>query len=249
MLSCQFSIINSQLLQWYLAAEEYLAKNISEWGDGVFFTWIVEPTVIFGRHQVPENEVNTDYCREHNINIVQRKSGGGCVYADRGNLMLSYIVPSAHPEHVFSQYLDLIAAALADLGLAAVRTEHNDILVDGCKVSGNACYALPTATIVHGTLLYDVDFDVMQHAITPSAEKLQKHGVESVRQRVRNLRPLLNNVKKTNPNAAQINSIVDLAHYLSATLCQAELRLKPEAISEIESIAATYRISKPTKSI
>ena len=171
------------------------------------------------------------------------------MYADRGNLMLSYIVPSAHPEQVFSQYLDLIAAALADLGLAAVRTEHNDILVDGCKVSGNACYALPTATIVHGTLLYDVDFDVMQHAITPSAEKLQKHGVESVRQRVRNLRPLLNNVKKTNPNAAQINSIVDLAHYLSATLCQAELRLKPEALSEIDSIAKTYRIYQPTKSI
>ena len=73
-------------LVWYLAAEEYFAKNIAKLNienhNGIFFTWIVPPTVIFGRHQVMENEVNVDFCRQNNIAMFRRKSGGGCVYAD-----------------------------------------------------------------------------------------------------------------------------------------------------------------------
>ncbi len=32
--------------------------------------WIVEPTVIIGRHQLLDTEVNTDYCRANGIDIV-----------------------------------------------------------------------------------------------------------------------------------------------------------------------------------
>ena len=212
-------------LAWYLAMEQYLAGHIATYPDGVFFTWVVDPTVIYGRHQVVENEVNLDYCRTHGIQVVQRKSGGGCVYADRGNLMLSYIVPQAHPEQVFKTFLDEVAAALTSLGLNAVKTEHNDILVDDSKVSGNACYALPDSTIVHGTMLYDVDFEDMTHAITPSVQKLHKHGVESVRQRVRNIRPLLE---------GSIDTIEALARHLERHFCDTEQELPTEAIQAID---------------
>ncbi|MCQ2347439.1 MAG: lipoate--protein ligase family protein [Paludibacteraceae bacterium] len=182
----------NQRLVWYLAMEEYVAQHVSE--DTIFF-WSVDPTVIFGRHQVIEDEVNLTYCESHNVQFYRRKSGGGCVYADRGNLMTSFISPSPHSEAVFQQYLDMMSAALRKMGAPAVKSEHNDILVryeDGMrKVSGNACYALPTGSIVHGTMLYDVDFSALQEAITPSREKLAKHGVQSVRQRVINLRPML----------------------------------------------------------
>ena len=149
--------------------------------------WQVEPSVVFGRNQVVENEVNMDYCRQHGIHIYRRKSGGGCVYADRGNLMISYISPSTHSEQVFQHYLDLLADALRAAGYPAVTTAHNEILVHDRKVSGNACYALPSATIVHGTLLWSVDFDTLTAALTPPPSKLLKHGVPSVRQRVLNL--------------------------------------------------------------
>ena len=56
-----------------------------------FFVWRVAPTVIFGRNQVLENEVNLEYCRQHGVSVVQRKSGGGCVYSDKGNIMISYV--------------------------------------------------------------------------------------------------------------------------------------------------------------
>ena len=55
-----------------------------------FFVWQSEPTVIYGRNQVLENEVNMTYCQEYEVEVVRRKSGGGCVYSDKGNIMISY---------------------------------------------------------------------------------------------------------------------------------------------------------------
>lgn len=166
-----------------------MVKDIQE---PTLFTWIVSPTVIYGRHQSAEVEVNETYCAEHGIAVVQRKSGGGCVYADQGNLMISFVTPSTHSELVFTDFLALVAKALQSRGLPAVTTDHNDILVNGRKVSGWACFTGPTGTIVHGTMLYDVNLDALQQAITPTREKLSKHGVASVRQRVANLRQLTN---------------------------------------------------------
>lgn len=171
----------------YLQKEQDLVREVEE---PTLFTWIVEPTVIYGRHQQAEVEVNETYCREHGIRVVQRKSGGGCVYADEGNLMISYVTPDTHSEKVFSAFIGSVADVLRKHGVPAVTTAHNDILVGDRKVSGWACYTAPTGTIVHGTMLYDVDMEAMRHAITPTEQKLQKHGVESVRQRVQNLRSL-----------------------------------------------------------
>lgn len=195
----------------YLAIEQDLVKSVQE---PTLFTWIVSPTVIYGRHQSAEVEVNEDYCRKHGIAVVQRKSGGGCVYADEGNLMISYIEPSAFShqhseESPFSRFLTMIAQALQSKGLPAVTTAHNDILVDGRKVSGCACFTSPTGTIVHGTLLYDVNLDAMLAAITPSTDKLAKHGVASVRQRVANLKELTTAFDDIQALRAYIESFVE----------------------------------------
>ena len=63
-----------QPLQWYLDQEIRLAQDVQE---ELFFCWVVEPTVIYGRHQDMQAEVNIDYCRARDIKVVQRKSGGG----------------------------------------------------------------------------------------------------------------------------------------------------------------------------
>lgn len=231
---------DNKRLVWYLAMEEYMAQHVAD--QEIFFSWIVSPTVIFGRHQVMEDEVNIPFCREHGVQMYRRKSGGGCVYADRGNLMLSYITPDTHSEQVFQRYLDIISDALRQLGFPAVKSEHNDILIDGHKVSGNACYALPTGTIVHGTLLYNVDFSALQQAITPSKEKLAKHGVQSVRQRVGNLVDLQGMIPdfEQHTNAVAMQSIENIAKYFGDTLCNRSRALTPEEIAAIDVIEQTY---------
>ena len=171
----------------YLAMEADMVKTIQE---PTVFTWVVSPTVIYGRHQCAEAEVNEAYCHAHGIAVVQRQSGGGCVYADRGNLMVSFVSPSTHSQEVFDAFLMLLSGALCDLGYDAVTTAHNDVLVAGRKVAGTACYTTPTGTVVHASMLYDVNLTDLEAAITPSEAKLAKHAVASVRQRVRNLRDI-----------------------------------------------------------
>ncbi len=225
----KISVPENKRLVWYLALEEYVAARVKE--DTIFF-WIVSPTVIFGRHQVMLNEVNTAFCEAHEIAMYRRKSGGGCVYADRGNLMISYITNNTHSEAVFQHYLDLLTHALSQAGYPAVKSEHNDVLVNGRKVSGNACYALPTGTIVHGTLLWNVDFGVLQQAITPTREKLQKHGVESVRQRVVNLSSI--------PSLQAIRTVEDMRDYLASCFATETSSLTDEEIRAIDAIEAEY---------
>lgn len=175
------------LLDEYLQIEQDLVQRIQE---STLFTWVVAPTVIYGRHQLREQEVNEAYCAEHGIRVVQRQSGGGCVYADEGNVMVSYVSPSTHNQEVFDEFLAMLSGAFRQLGYDAVTTEHNDILVGGRKVSGTACYTTPTGTVVHASILYDVNLEALEQAITPTAEKLAKHAVQSVRQRVVNLRDI-----------------------------------------------------------
>jgi lipoic acid synthetase/lipoate-protein ligase A len=193
----------------YLQKEQDLVKEVKE---PTLFTWIVSPTVIYGHHQSAEVEVNEAYCREHGIAVVQRKSGGGCVYADRGNLMLSFVTPDTHSEQVFADFLTLVAQALQAKGLPAVTTSHNDILVGDRKVSGWACYTCPTGTIVHGTMLYDVRLEVLTKAITPTTEKLAKHGVASVRQRVANIKELTNVFENIQELRAYLENSLNTEH-------------------------------------
>lgn len=180
-------VIEHLPLEDYLALEAEMVKTIAE---PTLFTWIVAPTVIYGRHQLREQEVNEAYCASHGVRVVQRQSGGGCVYADRGNLMISCVSPSTRSQEVFDAFLMLLSGALRQLGYEAVTTAHNDVLVGDRKVSGTACYTTPTGTVVHASMLYDVNLTDLEAAITPSEAKLAKHAVASVRQRVRNLREI-----------------------------------------------------------
>lgn len=175
-------------LRFYLAMEEYMARHYE---DEVFFVWQSEPTVIIGRNQDMEAEVNMNFCRKNDIRIVRRKSGGGCVYSDEGNIMISYISRRGEVSEIFDRYLSMLTSCLKAMGIKAVRSERNDILVNGMKVSGNAMQVLADRTIAHGTLLFAADFTTLQEAITPPAEKLLRHGISSVRQRVANLTDFL----------------------------------------------------------
>ncbi|MBQ7495963.1 MAG: lipoate--protein ligase family protein [Bacteroidaceae bacterium] len=214
-------------LSFYLAMEEFAARQLRLEEDA-FFLWQVEPTVIFGRNQVIENEVNLDYCRAHGIQFYRRKSGGGCVYADRSNVMMSYITRSDEVTTTFSHYMQMVCEMLQDLGLPATSTQNNDVLIGGRKVSGNAFYHLPGVSIVHGTMLFDTDMQHMLHAITPPQQKLDKHGVQSVRQRITLLRE---------HTSLSINAFKEFA---VQRLCDKELCLNGQDVLAIETIEQEY---------
>ncbi len=169
-------------LSFYLAMEEYVARHMDE--RDFFFMWQVEPSVIFGRNQLIENEVNLEFCRNRGIRTYRRKSGGGCVYADMKNIMFSYITSEENVGFTFNRYINMVVLVLNRLGVDARANGRNDIMIGDRKVSGNAFYKLPGRSIVHGTMLYDTDMENMVGSITPTDGKLLSKGVRSVRQRI-----------------------------------------------------------------
>lgn len=226
--------IGNRDLVFYLAMEEFVAEKFL---DESFFVWQSEPTVIIGRNQDLEAEVNLDYCREHGVRVYRRKSGGGCVYSDKGNIMISYISRRGDVSAVFDRYLSELTACLNTLGLEAVKSGRNDILIEGKKVSGNAFHMLPDRSIVHGTLLYSTDLDALEAAVNPPLEKLSRHGVASVRQRVRNIADY---VSETGLVHEALESVDSLEEHLIKTFCDGEIILTDDDVREIEVIERGY---------
>lgn len=221
-----------QRLSFYLATEEYLARSVE--AEPLLFFWSVRPTVIFGRNQNMEAEVNVDYCRVHGIDMQRRKSGGGCVYADEGNMMICYIASGNDVRLTFSSYVALMLAALRKIGLPAEATGRNDITIGGRKVSGAAFYHIDTPdgrgrNIVHATMLYDTNFENMTHAITPPAQKLAAKGVESVRSRIALIKDF------TDKSFAQVK--VELRQLLCAS---SVYEISSDQLAAIRKIEGTY---------
>ena len=172
-------------LPFYFAVEEYVARHYTD--DDYFMGWRVNPTVMLGRNQLIDNEVNTDYCKEHKIDIFRRKSGGGCIYADKGCIQFSYISRAVNANEAFALYMQRMANLLKGLKIDAQLSGRNDILIDGTKVSGCAFYQLSNRSVLHNSLLFDTQLNHLSNALTPAKEKLQSKGVASVRQRVTNV--------------------------------------------------------------
>jgi lipoyl synthase len=172
-------------LPFYFAVEEYVARHYTD--DDYFMGWRVNPTVMLGRNQLIDNEVNTDYCKEHKIDIFRRKSGGGCIYADKGCIQFSYISRAVNANEAFAAYMQRMADLLKGLKIDAQLSGRNDILIDGTKVSGCAFYQLSNRSVLHNSLLFDTQLDHLSNALTPAKEKFQSKGVASVRQRVTNV--------------------------------------------------------------
>ncbi len=213
-------------LSFYLAMEEYVARHMDE--RDFFFMWQVEPSVIFGRNQLIENEVNLEFCRNRGIRTYRRKSGGGCGYADMKNIMFSYITSEENVGFTFNRYINMVVLVLNRLGVDARANGRNDIMIGDRKVSGNAFYKLPGRSIVHGTMLYDTDMENMVGSITPTDGKLLSKGVRSVRQRIALLKDHIG------------MDMDEFKLFVRDNLCKNRVTLTESDISAVEHIERGY---------
>lgn len=213
-------------LSFYLAMEEYVARETDV--RDAFFIWQVEPSVIFGRNQLIENEVNIGYCKRNGVRMFRRKSGGGCVYADKSNMMLSFITSSDYVCLTYNRYIMMVVEALRKIGIDAKANGRNDIMIEGRKVSGNAFYHIPGRSIVHGTMLYDTDMRNMTACITPDDEKLLSKGVKSVRQHIALLKDYTT------------MSLNEIRESIIKSICDSTLTLREEDIEKISNIEKEY---------
>ena len=172
-----------------LAVETYLTDH-QEAGVVTMYLWKNQQTVVIGLNQNPFSECDVKRLNEEGGHLMRRRTGGGAVYHDLGNLNFSFIADK-HDYDVRRQQ-SVIQEALKHFGLEAEISGRNDLLCQGRKFSGNAFFNGTFNNLHHGTILIKTDGEMMQRYLTVNKAKLQKHGVKSVASRVVNLSELAN---------------------------------------------------------
>jgi len=172
---------------FHLALEESLFSGSEE--EFLLF-YVNQPSVVMGCNQVLQNEVDVDFCRNHNIGIYRRMTGGGTVYHDAGNLNFAFIVrKNAEFAGMSGKFLQPILNALHQLEVMAFQGKRKDLWIPGeFKISGTASHLKGMREIHHGTLLFDTDLEQLQKAIQPPKKDTALRGIASVPSPVKNIR-------------------------------------------------------------
>ncbi len=134
-----------------------------------------EPTsyfVVVGYANAVQAEVNLLFCRQHNLPVLRRCSGGGTVLQGPGCMNYSLIlrITEGSPLQGISSTNDFVlgrnAQALGTLLNAPVEKQgHTDLALRGLKFSGNAQRRRQHSLLFHGCFLLNLDLDLVQKTL------------------------------------------------------------------------------------
>jgi lipoate---protein ligase len=181
------------------------------------------PSVLIGRHQVLNDEVNIDYCQKNNIQIVRRITGGGAIYIDSGQLGWELAISkknigSGQLSEITKILCEAAAKGLGKLNIDAKFRPRNDLEVDGRKIAGTGGFFDGDTLFFQAGALVDMDVNHMTSSLNIPAAKLNKRNIKSGSDRVVTVRELLGD---------KTPSIQVFSDNLCDALCEA-LGLEPQ---------------------
>jgi len=193
-----------------LSIEHFLLENAPD-DSSILFLYTNRPCVVIGRNQNPWLE--TDLRALHNDRqtgttgeddeaalYVRRRSGGGAVFHDEGNL--NYSVISPRTAFTRNKHAEMVVRALHRVGATntSVNGRHDIVMAPNeaskdpreppsRKVSGSAFKLTRHRALHHGTCLLDSPniHDLGRFLRSPARGYIQAKGVESVRSPVGNV--------------------------------------------------------------
>ncbi len=153
-----------------------------------FYGW-APAAVSLGSMLRVDEEVDRQACAAARINLVRRQTGGGAVFHDR-ELTYSIVIPDSHTLYEteivksFEVLCQGLVEGLKGFGIDSAFAPINDILIGERKVSGNAQTRRLGCILQHGTVLLDVDLDLMFSILRVPPDKLKRKAIADARERV-----------------------------------------------------------------
>lgn len=155
------------------------------------------PCVVIGKNQNPWSEVNLPLLNSLNIPLVRRRSGGGTVVHDLGNVNYSFMTTRAKFDRFkFANIVTLAINKYSDSKYKLEVNERGDITTemqpDGVnyKVSGSAYKIAKGKSYHHGTMLLNLRLDILGKLLSRT-DNLgtidSSNSIQSVKSKVTNL--------------------------------------------------------------
>ncbi|XP_063733455.1 LOW QUALITY PROTEIN: lipoyltransferase 1, mitochondrial [Eleginops maclovinus] len=172
-----------------LALEDWIDAHVDLQQRRLLLLWRNRPAVVIGRHQNPWAEADLPHMKRAGVPLARRRSGGGAVYHDLGNLNATFFCSKQAYDR--GRNLGVVTGALRrvrpDLDVRA--TDRLDIVLNGdLKISGSASRLSRKSSYHHLTLLHSADRASLSSMLRPSCSGIHSNATPSVRSPVTNLR-------------------------------------------------------------
>ena len=161
------------------------------------YRWI-EPAVTIGYSQNISDTVNKDYCNEKKIPIIRRESGGGTVlhHMELTYSFTSQLDSGLIPQSVDDSFRKIISPIMNTLKIFIDGVEYkplNDIIVNKKKISGSAQARRYGSLQQHGTIIIDIDDEILTSALFHDENKLKNRGFSSPHQSLTSMKDEIKN--------------------------------------------------------
>ncbi|KAB1256800.1 Lipoyltransferase 1; mitochondrial [Camelus dromedarius] len=171
-----------------LAVEDWIHDHMNLEGKSILFFWRNSPSVVIGRHQNPWQECNLNLMREQGVKLARRRSGGGTVYHDMGNVNLTFFTTKKKYDRMENLQLVVRALNAVQPHLDVQATKRLDLLLDGqFKISGTASKIGRTTAYHHCTLLCGTDRTSMSSLLKSPYQGIRSTATASIPASVKNL--------------------------------------------------------------
>jgi lipoate-protein ligase A len=143
---------------------------------------------LVGRYQSLEDEIDIDFCQDHDVQIGRRPTGGGAIIMGEGQLGVAITArarPDEAPRQALKRYAHGVIAGLGELGIEAQFRSKNDLEVDDKKIAGLGLYLDSAGAILfHASVLVDLDVALMLRVLRIPGAKISDKAIARVGSRV-----------------------------------------------------------------